>query len=172
LDRVDTGIEHDRNGRGRTLGRERRRAIASKKDRDLPTNEVRREARQPIVLTLCPTVFERDVLTLDIASLSESLPERDEQWSALGQRRATEKSDHRHRLLRARRERPRGRRAAEQRDEFAAVHSITSSAICWRCTGTSRPSALAVLRLIRNSNLVGCSTGRSPGLAPFSILSA
>ena len=32
------------------------------------------------------------------------------------------------RLLRARRERPRHRRAAEQRDEFAPLHSITSSA--------------------------------------------
>src|SRR5262249_61943053 len=43
-------------------------------------------------------------------------------------------------------------------------HSITSSAICWRCTGTSRPSALAVLRLITNSYLVGACTGRSvPG---------
>ena len=31
-------------------------------------------------------------------------------------------------LLRPRRERPRGRRAAEQRDELAALHSITSSA--------------------------------------------
>ena len=31
-------------------------------------------------------------------------------------------------LLRARRERPRGRRAAEQRDELAPLHSITSSA--------------------------------------------
>jgi hypothetical protein len=34
--------------------------------------------------------------------------------------------DHRHRcLLRVRRERPRGRRAAEQRDELAPVHLIT-----------------------------------------------
>ena len=32
------------------------------------------------------------------------------------------------RLLRARRERPRRRRAAEQRDELAPFHSITSSA--------------------------------------------
>jgi hypothetical protein len=32
--------------------------------------------------------------------------------------------------------------------------------------GTLRPSALAVLRLITNSNLVGCWTGRSAGLAP------
>ncbi len=32
-------------------------------------------------------------------------------------------------------------------------------------------SALAVFRLITSSNVVGCSTGRSPGLAPLSILS-
>jgi len=33
------------------------------------------------------------------------------------------------------------------------------------------PSALAVLRLMTRSNFVGCSMGRSPGLAPFRILS-
>jgi hypothetical protein len=33
------------------------------------------------------------------------------------------------------------------------------------------PSVLAVLRLMTRSNSVGCSTGRSPGLAPLSILS-
>ena len=37
--------------------------------------------------------------------------------------------------------------------------------------GMVRPSALAVLRLITSSNLVGCCTGRSAGFAPFSILS-
>jgi hypothetical protein len=48
-----------------------------------------------------------------------------------------EKPDHRHRrLLRARRERPRGRRAAEKRDELAAVHSITSSARASTLGGT------------------------------------
>jgi len=49
-------------------------------------------------------------------------------------------------------------------------YSITSSARCWRNQGTSRPSALAVLRLITSSNFVGCSTGRSAGLAPLRIL--
>ena len=34
-------------------------------------------------------------------------------------------------------------------------HSITSSARCWRIQGTSRPSALAVLRLTISWNLVG-----------------
>jgi hypothetical protein len=33
------------------------------------------------------------------------------------------------------------------------------------------PSALAVLRLIISSNLIGCSTGMSPGFAPRKILS-
>src|SRR6058998_2765920 len=37
--------------------------------------------------------------------------------------------------------------------------------------GIVSPSAFAVLRLITNSNLVGCSTGRSPDLAPVRILS-
>ena len=37
--------------------------------------------------------------------------------------------------------------------------------------GTVRPRAFAVLRLITNSNFVGCSKGRSAGLAPLNILS-
>ena len=50
-------------------------------------------------------------------------------------------------------------------------YSITSSARASTVAGTSRPSALAVLRLMTNSNLVGCSIGRSAGLAPLRILS-
>src|SRR5215472_17346484 len=73
-------------------------------------------------------------------------------------------------LLRARRERPR-RCAAEQRHELAPFHSMTSSAIVGTSGGTRMPSALAVLRLRRNSNFVGPSTGSSVGLVPFKILS-
>ena len=47
-------------------------------------------------------------------------------------------------LLRARRERPRGCRAAEQRDEVAALHSITSSASESRLSEILTPSAFAV----------------------------
>ncbi len=46
-------------------------------------------------------------------------------------------------------------------------HSITSSAMESKPDGTSMPSARAVCRLMTNSNLIDCSTGRSPGLAPL-----
>src|SRR5262249_2074421 len=55
----------------------------------------------------------------------------------------------------ARRERPSHRRAAEQGDERAPRHSITLSERASTVAGISRPSALAVVRLITNSNLVG-----------------
>ena len=51
------------------------------------------------------------------------------------------------------------------------AHRITSSACSSIDCGIVIPSALAVLRLTTNSNFVGCSIGRSPGLAPFRILS-
>src|SRR5262249_60788367 len=73
------------------------------------------------------------------------------------------------RLLCPRRERPR-RHAAEQRDELAAAaHSITSSASNCIELGTSIPSALAVCRLMTNSNLVDRTTGRSAGFASLGI---
>src|SRR5438105_884401 len=53
----------------------------------------------------------------------------------------------------------------------AATHrySITSSARESSVDGNSRPRALAVLRFMMSSNLVGCSTGRSAGRAPLRI---
>jgi hypothetical protein len=44
-------------------------------------------------------------------------------------------------------------------------HSMTSSARASIVAGISRPIAFAVLRLMVRSNLVGCSTGSSPGFA-------
>src|SRR6516165_8205481 len=56
-------------------------------------------------------------------------------------------------LLCARRERPRGR-AAEQRDEVAPRHSITSSARARKDSGIVKPIAFAALTLTTSSNLV------------------
>src|SRR5262245_22186830 len=75
-------------------------------------------------------------------------------------------------LLRAGRERPRDGRAAEQRDELAALHSITSSAIASTPAGISRPSMRAVWWLMTSSNLVGCTTGVSADFAPLRMRAA
>src|SRR5690242_20311195 len=52
----------------------------------------------------------------------------------------------------------------------ALTYSITRSAIARRFGGISIPNAFAVLRLINNWNFVGCSIGKSAGLAPLKIL--
>src|SRR5262249_53258976 len=52
-------------------------------------------------------------------------------------------------------------------DEVAPLHSITSSAWASSEGSTVRPSALAVLRLITNSYVVGVCTGMSAGFSPF-----
>jgi hypothetical protein len=53
--------------------------------------------------------------------------------------------------------------------DVAQLYSITSSARASSIGGTSRPSALAVFRLITNSYCVGCRTGISAGFEPFKI---
>src|SRR5262245_11333880 len=56
---------------------------------------------------------------------------------------------------------------SKEHDELATIHSITSSARASSIGGISRPSALAVARLITSSKRVGCTTGRSAGFAPL-----
>src|SRR5262245_27174037 len=70
--------------------------------------------------------------------------------------------------------RPTGEEAkAHGSKKGASIHYwITSSARSSSDGGTVRPRALAVLRLMTRSNLVGCSMGRSPGRAPRKILCA
>src|SRR5262249_3826493 len=121
-----------------------------------------------IVLTLQPVVLDLHVLAVDVAGFTEAFTKRDRIARVGLGRPVSDKPNHRHRaLLRARRERPRGRRAAESQDELAPPHPITSSAVESSVGGISRPSAFAVLMLMANSNLVGWSTGRSAGLSPL-----
>ena len=53
----------------------------------------------------------------------------------------------------------------------ACVHSITSVARIRMEGGIVMPRCLAVFRLSTRSKVVGCSIGRSPGLAPLRIRS-
>src|SRR6516162_1069056 len=103
-----------------------------------------------------PTVFDREIVALAKTGLFQTFAKCAQAIRESVRRYRGEKSDHRHRpLLRARRERPRRRRAAEQRDEFATLHSITSSARVKRLSEILRLSAVAGFKLITSSNLVG-----------------
>src|ERR1700732_1023588 len=75
------------------------------------------------------------------------------------------------RLLRTRTKRPRSCCAAEERDEFAAGHSMTSSADTMIEFSKVKPSVLAVFVLTTISNLVGRSIGKSDGRAPLRMRS-
>src|SRR5262249_47874640 len=92
-----------------------------------------------------------------LKSLSERIGAGFYFWIVLGECMQEHNAPHPLRLLRARRERPR-RRAAKQHDELAPFHSITSSARASSVAGTLRRIALAAIRLMTRSNLVGCST--------------
>jgi hypothetical protein len=89
-------------------------------------------------LTLRPAVFDRRILTFDVTAFLEALVEYFDHIGGLGWRPTAQEPDHRQRwLLRMHRERPRNGRAAEQRDELAPLHSITSSARASSVGGTS-----------------------------------
>ena len=62
-----------------------------------------------------------------------------------------------------------GREQMQQTNVRQCGYSITSSASASNLSGIARPSIFAVLRLITNSNLVDCSTGRSAGFTPLRI---
>src|SRR5262245_35650757 len=139
-------------------------------DIDLEPDQFGGHLSEALAAALRPANLNRDVATFHPTEFAQPLHECGEPLALDQGRGGAQESDGRQLagLLRARRERPR-RRAAQQRDERAPFHSITSSASCWRCNGTSRPSALAVCMLMTNSNFVDCSTGRSAGFAPFRI---
>jgi len=167
-----TDDEHERHSRaGNPHRRQNRRRVADDHGR-LQAHQIGGKAWQSIRLIVSPALLDDDIASFDEPFLAQPFAEfRHEVRKRRGERVA-KKPDHRHRsLLRVRRNRPRSSRATEQRDEVPPFHSITSSARPSMVAGTVMPSAFAVLRLITSSNLVGCSTGRSLGLAPFRILS-
>src|SRR5262249_34770108 len=120
---------------------------------------------------LGPEIDDRHVFALDKAGVLQSLAKCAQKVRVEVGRRGTEHADHWHRLLRARRERPRRSRSADQRDELAPPHSITSSARPVRGSGTVRPSALAVLRLRTSVYLTARWTGSSAGFSPLRMRS-
>src|SRR5262249_44899511 len=163
--------KHDRGRRG-CLSQRRGRRRALRQDhirRD--ACEFRRLLPQTARVAGGPAVLDPDVATIPPTKVRERLRKRGNQGLLIG---ITLISSHQHadaphliRLLRACRKWPSSGRAAEQRDELAPPHSITSSASICMEYGTTSPSALAVFILMTNSNFVGCCTGKSAGLSPW-----
>src|SRR5262249_50850741 len=90
--------------------------------------------------SVCPAIFDRDRAALDPTRVVEPPPRECGRPLTFRQRCAVAQEPDNwslRRLLRARREGPR-RRAAEQRDEIAPLHSITSSARASSGSGTFR----------------------------------
>src|SRR5947209_20492770 len=87
------------------------------------------------------TVFDKDVLALDEACCLEALAEGCHEVRGVSERGVPQETNNRHRrLLRVRGERPRGSRAAEQRDERAPLHVWMAPAwqeIIWRAAQRS-----------------------------------
>src|SRR5262245_61966110 len=172
--RVDRRHEHDRHGAACLLqgghDRARRRQDEVRRERD----QFCRVFAKAVDIARTPAIVDANIAADAPAAFLQPLRERGD----LGERiRIVRAPAHEHAdaphpfaLLRARRERPGSRRAAEQRDELAALyccgHSITSSAATSRPGGTVRPSVFAVFRLTTVSNLVAACTGRSAGLSP------
>src|SRR6266508_2812122 len=121
----------------------------------------RHVAHRLIGVAANPGDIENDVSILDQANAAQTLLKRLNERAVVSvggrTKRQESKPDRTFTLLlRARRERPRGRCAAEQRDELAPLHSITSSARPMSGSGNARPRVLAVFRLTTNSTFVDC----------------
>src|SRR5215470_17111663 len=109
-----------------------------------------------IISPLCPPVFNRHVLIFGITGVRQAQAKVGEILPIRFERCEVKKADRR--LLRAHRERPRRRRAAEKRDERSAVHSITSSARASSVGGTSRPRTFKALWPIHSGERYGVGT--------------
>ena len=141
---------------------------------DTAADQIGRQRRQSINLIIRPAIFDRDVLRPRHSRLRSSLGGIRPRWS----RRVPSGT-----LLRNPITGIAGccARAASGHAAAAPPSSVMNSRRCIirsprrrgraACGGISRPSALAVLRLITISNLVGACTGRSAGFSPLRMRS-
>ena len=115
-DRVGAFREHDRNGSGCCLCRDRRgHAAGNEDDRRLAPDQIGCEFGQPVELVVSEAIFDCDRAAFDKASLVQALQDRRQRWRITFARCADEKPDYRHRrLLRTCGERPRRSRTAKR----------------------------------------------------------
>jgi hypothetical protein len=118
-DWIGSGGENNWNCPRRCFSSQRRRVAAGGGNQGyLPANQIGRQFRQSIVLTIGRAILDSYILAIDAAGFAHAAAECGEEARGPLRRTDIEISDHRHgRLLRAHRNRPR-RRAADQLDEL------------------------------------------------------
>src|SRR5262249_29792078 len=123
FDWIGAGDEDDWNRRCCRLGSKHCGWAERADHRHLALHEIGGQRRKWTIAIRYPAVFDPHVLTFDIAHFGKTAPKCSIEMHRVGLCQAAEISDYRHyRLLRARCNRPRSRRAAKQHDEFASFH--------------------------------------------------
>src|SRR5262249_17640411 len=174
-DRIGHRGEYDRYAAGCLQHSDRRRSTVDENRFGCGCHKLHGEGADAVGVGAGPAVVDANIVTLAPAALRQPLPQCRHAAPRLRiglSGTPNQRTDPRHSLglLRACRERP-CCRAAENRDERTSVHSITSSARASSVSGTVKPSAFAVLRLITSSYFVGACTGRSLGFSPLRMRS-
>ncbi len=114
FNRVDAAVKDDGNRPGRSLRRHRCGISSDRRDHGHVTaNEIGGQLWQPLVLVFRPAIFDGDVTALDEPYFGETAPERRQLCRISLRRCCSQHPDYRHRLLGARRARPRRRGGAK-----------------------------------------------------------
>jgi hypothetical protein len=141
-DRIGNLNEHDRNGAGFFSQGDDGWGHVTNNYVRLQCDQRFREGLDPGGIAGRPATINSKVAALHPSQFLQRLMERVHHRLrfriALGKIRQHANPPHPLGLLPARRERPGDRRAAEQRDELAASHSITSSAVASNVSGRCR----------------------------------
>jgi len=111
---------------------------------DVEPKQLLGERGQPVVIALRPAELDEKIATFDPAEIAKSSPQRRDATRVTGRGHKTQEADAR-RLgrLRVRRERPRRRRAAQERDKLAPfqlteLHVLPQQRTPWHHTGLAR----------------------------------
>src|SRR6202011_1772949 len=113
------GASDEDDGNGRSCGLDRKHCWWAERDdhRHMVLHEIDCHPRQRTITIRYPPVFDRHVPPLAITHFRKTAAECGIEMHGIGLRQATEISDYRHRLLRARGERPRCNSATKREDK-------------------------------------------------------
>src|SRR5262249_20003076 len=169
-ERIGNSEEHDRYGAGRLQEAFGRRRGRGDEYVGLQSDQLFCECLNSDCVGIAPAIIDSEVASIRPAELLKALLKYGHAGADIG---IAFRNRHQHadttnslRLLRACRERPR-RRAAWQRDEGAAPHSISASARSRNGSGIVSPMAFAVFRLTIGTSL--CRTKLEGEIAAFDV---